>query len=132
MSSSHPSDCPFCSLPEARVREHCALGLVIDDRFPVSPGHSLIVARRHVAGFFDLTPEEVAALMRLLDLARRRLEQAHRPDGFNIGINVGETAGQTVAHVHIHLIPRFRGDVPDPTGGVRNVVPGKGRYPAGD
>lgn len=94
----------------------------------MSPGHALVTPRRHVAGWFDASPEEQAALMRSLDIARAKILTLYEPDGFNIGINVGEVAGQTVFHLHVHLIPRYRGDVADPRGGVRYVVPSKARY----
>jgi diadenosine tetraphosphate (Ap4A) HIT family hydrolase len=126
--NSSPSDCPFCSIPPERIREYCEHAVVIDDAFPVAAGHTLVINLRHTPDFFDLTPEEIAAMMRLLHAARARLELALKPAGYNIGINVGEAAGQTVGHVRIHLIPRYPGDVPDPTGGVRSVIPGMGRY----
>jgi len=97
----------------------------VEDAFPVSPGHTLIIAHRHVPDFFDLTAGELAALHELLRAARLRLNTILRPEGFNVGVNVGPVAGQTVPHAHIHLIPRFAGDVADPTGGVRNVIPEK-------
>jgi diadenosine tetraphosphate (Ap4A) HIT family hydrolase len=98
------------------------------DNFPVSPGHTLIVPRRHAAGYFDLTAGEQAELWALVNRCRGILEADYHPDGYNIGVNVGEAAGQTVFHVHIHLIPRYRGDVDNPRGGVRGVIPGKRTY----
>ena len=95
------------------------------DGYPVSPGHVLITTRRHVEDFFDTTAEERVAIMEALCRARNVLANA---DGFNIGVNVGQAGGQTVAHVHVHLIPRYRGDVPDPRGGVRWVLPQKAGY----
>jgi diadenosine tetraphosphate (Ap4A) HIT family hydrolase len=129
MPGSPEVDCPFCAMPPARIREQSELAFVVDDAFPVSPGHTLVIARRHTPSFFDLTPEEVLALATLLQAARSRLDEALRPAGYNIGVNVGVAGGQTVPHVHVHLIPRYPDDCPDPTGGVRNVLPGKGRYP---
>jgi diadenosine tetraphosphate (Ap4A) HIT family hydrolase len=128
MSDSPHDACPFCALPVGRVIDSNELALVIEDAFPVSPGHTLIVSRRHVESFFDLTPDEVAAVMELLQRARARLDERHKPDGYNVGVNVGRDAGQTVMHVHVHLIPRYSGDVPSPRGGIRNVMPGKGDY----
>src|SRR5437868_5186983 len=125
MSNSHAIDCPFCSMPAERIRETSEHGFVVDDAFPVADGHTIIISRRHVSDFFELTEAEVLSLIALLRTARERLTQLFAPTGYNIGVNVGEAAGQTVFHVHIHLIPRYRGDVPDPTGGVRNVMPGK-------
>jgi diadenosine tetraphosphate (Ap4A) HIT family hydrolase len=102
--------------------------LAIADAFPVSPGHTLVIARRHTASFFDLGPNEIAAVYELLGQTKARLDETLKPAGYNIGINVGDAAGQTVGHVHVHLIPRFLGDVAEPRGGVRNVIPGKGPY----
>jgi diadenosine tetraphosphate (Ap4A) HIT family hydrolase len=128
MSASAPTDCPFCHLPEERIIERNAHAFVVDDAFPVSPGHSLVILRRHAASFFDLTAEELAAMHDLLCRLEHRLGSTLRPHGYNIGVNVGEAAGQTVMHLHVHLIPRFAGDVVDPRGGVRNVIPGMGPY----
>lgn len=132
--------CPFCSLDESdRVFYRDDVIAALWDGYAVTPGHALVVPRRHVATWFEATDEERAALTRGIDIARDEVFRKYRgspPDGFNIGINVGEAAGQTVFHLHVHLIPRYRGDVPDPTGGVRHVIPGKGNYrkdePAGD
>jgi diadenosine tetraphosphate (Ap4A) HIT family hydrolase len=98
------------------------------DGYPVSPGHTLVVPRRHVADFFSLTQEEQNAIWSLLPGARRVLEDSHHPAAYNIGVNAGQAAGQTVAHVHIHLIPRYAGDVADPRGGVRWVLPKRADY----
>jgi len=100
----------------------------VRDGFPVSPGHTLIIARRHVGSFFDLVGAEREGLLALLDAARAQMQQELLPDGFNIGINDGPAAGQTVPHLHMHLIPRYKGDVPDPRGGVRWVIPEKADY----
>lgn len=120
--------CPFCDLAPERIRIVNPIGLVFRDAFPVSPGHTLVIPRRHVGSFFLLEPDERIALLALLDEAKRDLDAELHPDGFNIGINDGPAAGQTVAHVHIHLIPRYRGDVADPRGGVRWMFPGKADY----
>jgi diadenosine tetraphosphate (Ap4A) HIT family hydrolase len=128
MNASNPGDCPFCQVPEARVIESNSHALAIADAFPVSPGHTLIIPRRHVASFFELTGAEVLAIHELLGDLRLRLDDSLHPPGYNVGINVGTAAGQTVMHAHVHLIPRYRGDVPDPVGGVRNIIQGKGRY----
>ncbi|HKK30159.1 MAG TPA: HIT family protein, partial [Alphaproteobacteria bacterium] len=98
------------------------------DRYPVSPGHALLVPRRHVAGWFDASQEEQQALVAALEAAKRKIEKEHRPDGYNIGVNIGEAAGQTVDHLHVHLIPRYQGDIADPRGGVRHVIPAKAGY----
>jgi diadenosine tetraphosphate (Ap4A) HIT family hydrolase len=120
--------CPFCSLPDSRIVIGNERGVVIRDAYPVSLGHTLIIPRRHVGSFFDLAGPEQAALLELLGRARTALDAEHRPDGFNIGINDGPAAGQTVAHLHIHLIPRYAGDCTDPRGGVRWIFPDKADY----
>jgi diadenosine tetraphosphate (Ap4A) HIT family hydrolase len=125
---------PFLQLPpEAHVASN-ALAIAIRDGFPVSPGHTLIVPRRLVATWFEATREEQVAMLELVDAVKAQLDAELQPDGYNIGINAGAAAGQTVMHLHMHLIPRFNGDVPDPRGGVRHVIPGKGNYlvPASD
>jgi diadenosine tetraphosphate (Ap4A) HIT family hydrolase len=99
------------------------LVFAVRDGFPISPGHTLIIPRRHIASFFDATSAERTSLLELLDVARNQLVKEFAPAGFNIGINDGPAAGQTVPHLHIHLIPRFAGDVADPRGGVRWVIP---------
>lgn len=122
-------DCIFCSAERTKeIIASSALSLAFYDGFPVSPGHALIIPRRHVASFFDLTEEEKADMMSLLDRVKDLVDQRFHPDGYNIGVNVGEAAGQSVFHVHMHLIPRYVGDVPSPKGGVRGVIPGKQSY----
>jgi len=120
--------CPFCSLPRDRIVFESQLALAIRDKFPVSPGHTLIVPRRHVASLFDTTPEEQAALLKLLRIARIDLDHVHHPAAYNVGVNDGAAAGQTVMHLHVHLIPRYPGDREDPRGGVRWVLPEKAAY----
>jgi diadenosine tetraphosphate (Ap4A) HIT family hydrolase len=105
-----------------------AWAVALLDGFPISPGHALIVSRRHVASLFDLSPEEQAGLWALLGPVRDTLLREHAPAGFNVGVNVGAAAGQTVAHVHVHVIPRYDGDVEDPRGGVRWVIPARANY----
>ena len=122
-------ECPFCTLdPDREVLCESEDAIAFPDKFPVSPGHALVVPRRHVADYFSLAEAEQQALWRLVNECKQMLAQKYRPDGFNVGINVGPAAGQTVFHVHIHLIPRYTGDVPNPKGGVRHVMPGKGYY----
>ncbi|RMD85355.1 MAG: HIT domain-containing protein, partial [Candidatus Dadabacteria bacterium] len=101
---------------------------ILKDLYPVSDGHMLVIPKRHVATWFDATPEERAALVRGIDEARRAIERERTPDGYNIGINVGEAAGQTVFHLHVHVIPRYHGDVENPRGGVRHVIRSRGDY----
>ncbi len=98
------------------------------DAYPVSKGHALIIPKKHIASFFDLTEEEIVKIFSLMREAKKFIEEKYHPDGFNIGINDGEAAGRTIHHLHFHLIPRYKGDVEHPRGGVRNVIPGKGSY----
>ena len=120
--------CPFCALPEARVllRNHSAIAF--RDAYPVTLGHTLVIPMRHVASLFDTTPEERAAMFGLLEAAKQQMQVEFGPAGYNIGVNDGAAAGQTVRHLHIHLIPRYLGDRPDPRGGVRWVIPEKADY----
>ena len=120
--------CPFCSLSHTRVIDSSPLGLVIRDAFPISPGHTLIIPKRHVGSFFDLVVDERAELLALLDRAKATVDKEFSPQGYNIGINDGAAAGQTVPHLHIHLIPRYQDDRPDPRGGVRWIIPEKADY----
>ena len=121
--------CPFCDpLPAERIFYEDELTRGIWDGFPVSPGHALLITRRHVATWFEVNAEEQAALTHALSVARDLVVERYEPDGFNVGINVGQSAGQTIFHLHVHLIPRYNGDVADPRGGVRHVVPSKGNY----
>jgi diadenosine tetraphosphate (Ap4A) HIT family hydrolase len=128
MAAPDAVTCPFCFLEPRRVAFEHRLVRALWDAFPVSPGHLLVVPRRHVTTWFDASGEERAAIVEALDEAKDRIAGIHRPTGYNIGINVGRAAGQTVFHLHVHLIPRYDGDVPDPRGGVRHVIPGKGNY----
>jgi len=111
--------------------EHIAgnrLAFAIWDRFPVTEGHALVVTRRQVSDWWAATSEERSDLVALTGVVKEVIERSHKPDGFNVGINVGEAAGQTVDHLHVHVIPRYAGDAADPRGGVRNVIPAKGNY----
>ena len=118
--------CPFCNADEAVLSNELAYARF--DKYPVNPGHLLILPRRHVSGFFDASANERAALIELLDAGKALLDQSFRPDGYNIGVNVGAAAGQTIMHLHLHLIPRYRGDVAQPRGGVRGVIPARQDY----
>ena len=120
--------CPFCSLPRERIALQSELAVVIRDGFPVSSGHTLVIPKRHVGSFFEITDAERADLMSLLARARGELQREFHPAGYNVGINDGAAAGQTVPHLHIHLIPRYDGDQEDPRGGVRWVIPSKAAY----
>ena len=120
--------CPFCALPDVRILLRNSAAVAIRDSYPVTPGHTLLIPVRHVASFFDATPSERQAMLTLLDMAKLQLQAEFGPAGYNIGINDGAAAGQTVGQIHVHVIPRYQGDVPDPRGGVRYVIPGKARY----
>lgn len=125
-SANHP--CPFCQASADRVFHEGDLILALWDNFPVSPGHALLIPRRHVPTWFDATPEEQQELTAAIEIARAAILARHHPDGFNVGMNLGAAAGQTVGHLHVHVIPRYAGDVPDPRGGVRWVVPQRADY----
>jgi diadenosine tetraphosphate (Ap4A) HIT family hydrolase len=120
--------CPFCNLPKERIFLSNKFGYAIRDGFPVSTGHTLIIPNRHISSWFEAADEERQELFKLLSLAKEVLDDELSPDGFNIGINDGPTAGQTVPHLHIHLIPRYQNDIEDPRGGVRWVIPNKAKY----
>ncbi len=120
--------CAFCEIPESSYIKSNDLAYAIYDKFPVNPGHILIIPRRHVADFFETTLEERLAFNELIEECKEMLDKQVSPDGYNIGINCGEPAGQTVFHVHVHLIPRFKGDIENPRGGVRGVIPEKRIY----
>ena len=130
MSSPSDKRCPFCALPAEDRTWSGELVFAFRDRYPVSPGHTLIVPERHVATWFDATREEQRALLDAVNEVKAQLDRelAPRPDGYNVGFNAGEAAGQTVMHLHVHVIPRYRGDMDDPRGGVRHVIPSKGNY----
>ena len=112
--------CELCA-PQDVVAQN-ALAYVRRDNHALSRGHVLVVPKRHVADFFDMAADEQAAVLALLNDAQRRIQREHSPDGYNIGVNIGSAAGQSRMHVHVHLIPRYAGDVPDPAGGIRCVL----------
>ena len=122
------ASCPFCAPAEGRIVRAFDAVLVLRDGFPISPGHTLIVPRRHVGSFFALSTDEQSGMLEALNWATEELARLHRPDAFNIGLNDGPAAGQTVPHCHLHLIPRYVGDVADPRGGVRWIIPAKAKY----
>jgi|TARA_B110000238_G_scaffold77077_1_gene84981 diadenosine tetraphosphate (Ap4A) HIT family hydrolase len=118
--------CIFCR--EQTLIYETDLTYVTYDTYPASPGHALIITKRHVANYFDCTQQEVIELWQSVEKAKQLVDKDHSPDSYNIGINVGSVAGQSVPHIHIHLIPRYKGDVEDPRGGVRGVIPNKRKY----
>jgi ATP adenylyltransferase len=120
-------ECIFCR-PQREILAENAHAIAVFDTYPVSPGHSLVLPRRHVVTVWDMSDEEYLACYALVRALKPVLEARFRPDGFNVGVNCGEAAGQSVWHAHIHVIPRFKGDTPFPKGGVRHVIPLKGGY----
>jgi diadenosine tetraphosphate (Ap4A) HIT family hydrolase len=118
----------FLDKPESDWVAANALAFAIRDGFPVSPGHTLIVPRREVPTWFDASRDEQRAILELIETVKLQLDQEFSPDGYNVGFNAGEAAGQTVMHLHVHVIPRYRGDVDDPRGGIRHVMPSKAAY----
>lgn len=122
------SYCPFCTLPSDRIIHENEHAVLVLDAYPVSPGHSLTISKRHTASWFDITTDERGSMLTLLNLAREKIISETSPGGFNIGINDGSVAGQTVPHLHMHLIPRYMQDQPDPRGGIRWVIPEKAKY----
>jgi len=123
------NNCPFCKVESEReIIASTSLSIAFFDGFPVSPGHALIIPRRHVASFFDLTKDEQQDMLKLMDSVKNIIDEKYNPDGYNVGVNVGEAAGQSIFHVHMHLIPRYKGDVSNPRGGVRGVIPSKQSY----
>jgi len=120
--------CPFCEIPGDRVVAETAIAIALYDKFPVAEGHTLVLPRRHVVSVYELTPEEQTALWQFVAQVREHLANQFHPDGFNIGTNDGSAAGQTVPHAHVHVIPRYSGDVPDPRGGMRWVISDKAAY----
>jgi diadenosine tetraphosphate (Ap4A) HIT family hydrolase len=126
------NSCPFCigiyNEKVGRVLVRDELSFCIYDAYPVSKGHCLIIPARHISSFFESNEVEKLSLMNVLGMAKHRIEQTHNPQGFNIGINDGPVAGQTIPHLHIHLIPRYHGDVEKPEGGVRWIFPESALY----
>ncbi|RJX19482.1 MAG: HIT family protein [Ammonifex sp.] len=112
--------CLFCRLPEEAIIAENELAFAVYDKYPVNPGHTLIIPRRHYSSYFDVTEDELLAFHRLIGDVKRLLDAEFKPDGYNVGVNVGEPAGQVIWHVHLHVIPRFKGDSPRP-GGLRRV-----------
>ena len=122
-------DCFFCKAINAYdFQSDNGLAVMRFDDFAVSPGHLEIIPKRHVSTWWETTEDERKAIMELMDTAKQIVDEMHHPDGYNIGMNLGEAAGQSVMHLHVHLIPRYNGDVPNPRGGVRGVIPSKQNY----
>ena len=129
MSAASGEACIFCKRAgQPQLLAGNDLAVAFPAGFPVSPGHALIVPRRHEPDFFSLTGAEQAAMMALVDPVRRALAERFSPDAYNLGVNAGRAAGQTILHTHLHVIPRYAGDVSEPRGGVRWVLPETARY----
>lgn len=122
----------FSDIPEDDWIDSNELAFAIYDAYPVTEGHTIIVSKREVPTWFDASESTQRAMMSLVGKMKSYQSERHNPDGFNIGINNGKSAGQTIPHLHVHLIPRYEGDVDDPTGGVRNVIPERGNYKTAD
>lgn len=120
---------PFLAIPHDEWVGSNPHAFAFRDAYPVSPGHTLVVTRRVVRTWFDASREEQEAILDLIEYVKRDLDLAFNPDGYNVGFNSGEAAGQTVFHLHVHVIPRYTGDVPDPRGGVRLAIPPQRQLP---
>jgi len=120
--------CIFCDLKTHEIIYEGEYCVIVRDQFPVSPGHLLIIPKRHVHSIFDLNKEEIDEITEDILVCKRWLDYHYHPDGYNIGTNINAAAGQSVPHCHIHVIPRYEGDVENPRGGVRGVIPSKQNY----
>ena len=123
---SKHENCPFCGDPDT-VSEN-ELAFAHYDTYPVNPGHCLIIPRRHLAEYFEATADEKRAIWELVEEVKPVIDREFGPDGYNVGVNIGKAAGQSIPHLHIHVIPRYAGDVEDPQGGVRGVIPHRQKY----
>ncbi len=124
------NNCIFCNWKDDKdkVVFENDLAFSIYDGFPVNKGHMLFMTKRHVKDFFETTKEERNAIFELVDKAKNMLDEKYSPDGYNVGMNCGESAGKSIMHIHVHLIPRYKGDVENPRGGVRGVIPKNQNY----
>ncbi len=113
--------CIFCNISEREIMAENELAVAFYDKYPVNEGHTLIITKRHVETLFEADLDELAAINRLIFDVKRLLDERYGPDGYNVGVNVGEAAGQTIFHLHYHVIPRYLGDVANPRGGIRRV-----------
>lgn len=120
--------CPFCKIEKSSLLLESELAYAILDNYPVNNGHILVIPKRHEKDYFNLSTQEKEDLWNLLDKTNIYVTKTFNPDGMNLGINIGEVAGQTIMHCHLHLIPRYKGDTDDPRGGVRGVIPSKQKY----
>ena len=123
--------CPFCALEERELVFFNDLVVAFRDGYPVSPGHTLVITRRHIETYFEATAAEKEAIWQAVESIKNDLDASQKADGYNVGFNAGRAAGQTVMHLHVHVIPRYRNDMSDPRGGVRGVIPEKQNYEPG-
>ncbi|MFW6016933.1 MAG: HIT family protein [bacterium] len=121
-------NCPFCQIKKNKIIKENELSIAVFDKYPVNEGHILIITKRHIKDYFDASKEEKRSLFNLMEKCRELLDDKFKPDGYNIGLNCGIAAGQTIMHLHLHLIPRYKDDIADPTGGIRGVIPEKRIY----
>lgn len=126
------NNCPFCGIEnkvdKSRIIYEDSTWVAIEDGYPVSKGHTLLIPKRHCKTYFDLNYLELASVGVTIGIIKMMLDKKYKPNGYNIGVNCGEASGQTVPHCHIHIIPRYNGDMEDPRGGVRGVIPSKQKY----
>lgn len=120
------SNCPFCTITHPILEND--YWFCIRDRYPVTEGHTLIISKEHRKDYFECTEEEKISIVSMIDKVKDSLQNTFKPDGFNVGFNVGKDSGQTIFHTHIHVIPRYKGDTENPRGGVRGVIPSKQNY----
>ncbi|HKL75781.1 MAG TPA: HIT family protein [Halanaerobiales bacterium] len=120
--------CPFCNINEDKIIAKNKFSYAIYDKYPVNKGHILIISKEHIRDYFDASTEVREAIFDLMEDCKSLLDNKYNPNGYNIGFNCGKEAGQTIMHFHLHLIPRYEGDIEDPTGGVRGVIPEKRVY----
>jgi diadenosine tetraphosphate (Ap4A) HIT family hydrolase len=123
-----PLTSPFTQTPKTQWIAKNRSAYAIWDNHPVNPGHALIITRREISNWWQTTAREQTDISELINIVRSKILELHNPEGFNVGFNAGQAAGQTVNHLHIHIIPRYSGDVADPRGGMRNVIPSRGNY----
>lgn len=122
-------NCPFCNREELKIILENELAFAIYDKYPVQKGHLLIIPKEHIVTYFDASEEQILAMHELIQKGKKLLDNEFNPDGYNIGVNVGFYGGQTIPHLHVHLIPRYKGDIEDPRGGVRKIVKNLVQYP---
>lgn len=123
---TYMNNCVFCNMYKVILKNKSCYAIY--DKYPVSEGHMLVIPYKHTYDYFSLNQEEKKDIIDMIDIVKEHLDLNYNPDAYNIGINNGTEAGQTIPHVHVHIIPRYKGDIKDPTGGVRGVIPDKMKY----